>query len=271
MTTAAEADILTAAQPLRVPGQGERRVLSPMAVERLATEADCPRWLVEAQALDLGIVPLHYLRNLARFSMDGQARLLRSTVALVGSGPVIDRAGEMLAVNGVGRLAFRITWPTDEAPAEAARARAMASARNRNASTELEAVSLSLTGGNPSAAVRGADAVVGCLPLNSEEQLLQFACRMARAPLVLAGTEGQKAQLTTVLPGDPGVAVVYKPSHSHLEGSRPPDPEANQATLIVSAWVAEQVTALLLGSDDLARGRLRYLDLDAGEMTEYPL
>lgn len=271
MTTPAEADILTAAQPLRVPGQGEKRVLSPMAVERLAETSACPKWELEAQALNLGVIPLHYLRNMARYSMAGQARLLRSTVALVGSGPVLEHAGEMLAVNGVGRLAFRITWPSEGASAEAAKERALAVARNRNSSTALEAESLSLTGGNPAAAVRGADAVAGCLSRNSEEQLLQFACRMAHSPLVLAGVEGLRGQLTTVLPGDSGIAGVYRPNHSHLESQRPPDPKPNQATLIVSAWVAEQVTALLLGSDDLARGRLRYIDLESGEMTEYPL
>src|SRR5687768_12291595 len=145
MTTSAEADILTAAQPLRVPGQGERRVLSPMAVEQLSESLALPRWEVEAQALDLDVIPLRYLRNLARFSIEGQARLLRSTVAVVGSGPVLERTAEMLAVNGIGRLAFRVTWPTQHAEAEAAKARVLAAARNRNTSSQLEAETLSLT------------------------------------------------------------------------------------------------------------------------------
>ena len=157
------------------------------------------------------------------------------------------------------------------AEAEAAKERVIATVRNRNTSSQLDAETLSLTTGNPSAAVKGADVVAGCLPTAAEEQLLQVACRMANAPLVLGGVEGQRGQLTTVLPGDPGIALVYRPNHPHIESRRVPDPEPSRVTLVVSAWIAEQISTLLLGGDDLARGRLRYLDMDAEEMTEYPL
>ncbi|MGV3723252.1 MAG: hypothetical protein ACO1SX_20320, partial [Actinomycetota bacterium] len=101
--------------------------------------------------------------------------------------------------------------------------------------------------------------------------LLQFACRMKQIPLVLAGLEGNRAQATTVLPGDPGVALVYKPSHPHLSTDRSNTRPQPRATLAVGAWIAEQVVALLLEASGILRHRLLYADLDTGEMSEHPL
>ncbi len=270
-----EADILAASQPLNVPGSGEQRVLSPVAVERLSRTGAIPRWQVEAIGLEAGVTPLHYLRNLAHWHATDQVRLLRSTVAAVGCGAALARALELLALNGVGR--FRILVPCHR-PELAEQARSAAeqlagATRNRNASSEVETLVLPLGSGNPASALEGVDAAAACLADSSEEQMLQFACRMRKLPLVLAGVEDNRGQATTVLPGDPGVAFIYKPVHPHLEPMRRELPVQQKAALMVGSWLAEQTTQLLLGrdGDELLRGRLLYADLDTGEMTEYPL
>ena len=268
-----DADILTASQPLQVPGVGERRVLSPVAVGRLAAASQWPRWKVEAQALEMDVVPLHYLRNLSQFGTEGQVRLLRSSVTVMGGGAALSRALELLALNGVGRFTVLAAAGTPEGTPQAEKkAEELArAARNRNASSDTQTGTVLLRGGNPTEAVRGADGVAACLDNAMDEQLLQFACRIARVPLILAGVEETRGQITTVLPGDPGVALVYKPSHPHLEAERSRTAVEPKAGLMVGAWIAEQVTRVLLGNGELLRGRLLYADLDAGEMGEYPL
>src|SRR6266542_4806525 len=97
-------EILAASQPLQLPGGVEQRILTPMAVERLAEGAGLPRWELEAQALEQDVSPLHYLRNLSRFGNAGQIKLLRSSVAVIGAGGVVEQALEILGLHGVGRL-----------------------------------------------------------------------------------------------------------------------------------------------------------------------
>ena len=268
-----EAEILTASQSLQLPGFGERRVLAPAAVKRLSDAAEVPPWEVEATALEAEVVPLHYLRNLAEVSMPGQVKLLRSCVTLVGSGKAIERAAELLALQGVGRLTFLVPALSEEeepvALYEASRLGQRAT--NRNASCEVVPRTVRFRGGNPAEAVRGAHVVASCLTDAASEQLLQFACRMGRTPVILAGVEGSRGQATTVLTGDPGVALVYKPSHPHLSSDRTGAHVDSRAALAAGTWLAGQVSAILLGSGDLLRGKLLYGDLDTGELGEYPL
>jgi len=267
METGLEADILAASQAMRLPGAGERRILTPVAVERVAAALGTPRWQVEAVALEAEVAPLHYLRNLDQFGSQGQVRLLRASVAAVGSGPALERCLELLALNGVGRI--HVIVPDADAEAEAERL--AQTARNRNASCAVECRTAALKGGNPAELARGMDAVAACLEDSMEEQLLQFACRMAKAPLALGGVEEARGQATTILPGDPGVALVYKPSHPHLEPSRGGTAVDPKAALMVGAWLAEQTTRVLLGYGDLLRGKLLYADLTSAQMTEYSL
>lgn len=262
-----EADILAASQALQVPGQGEQRVLSPTAVERLAGEAQVARWLVEASALESGVTPVRYLRNLARFEAVGQVRLLRSTVALAGDHPVLSRVMELLALDGVGRLVACLPGQ----PQSSHVLRLATLVRNRNASCEVQARTLELRSGNPAAALHGADVVVSCLTDSADEQLLQFACKVLKTPLVLGGVEGRRGQATTVCPGDVGTPAVYNFRHPHLDPRRAEAAVDEKVALVVAGWLAEQVVALLLGKEDLLRHRLLYADLDTGEMTDYPL
>jgi len=272
MESQLEVGILTASHPLHLPGYGERRVLAPAAVKRLAAAEAVPAWEVEATALEAEVIPLHYLRNLAEVSLQGQVRLLRSSVAVIGTGAPLERALELLALQGVGRISVVVpALSEEEEPLALFQANWLGEkARNRNASSEVTAAAVRIRG-NPVDAVRGVQVAAAVLPDAASEQLLQFACRMVKVPLVLVGAEGNRGQATTVLPGDPGVALVYKPSHPHLSTDRSNYLPGPRVALAAGSWITEQVIGVLLESGNLLRGRLLYADLDTGEMAEYPL
>ena len=59
---------------------------------------------VEIMALQQGIVPLRYLRNIGTIGPDGQIKLLQSTVAVVGAGGLGSSVVELLARQGIGHL-----------------------------------------------------------------------------------------------------------------------------------------------------------------------
>src|SRR5712692_9555346 len=103
--------VRAAAAPLHVPGQVDWRVISPAQVEAIAAEHSLPRWQVEVAALEAEIVPLPYMRNLARFSIRGQLELLRTAVTVVGSGLPVRKCLQILAAHGIGRL--RVLTPSE--------------------------------------------------------------------------------------------------------------------------------------------------------------
>jgi molybdopterin/thiamine biosynthesis adenylyltransferase len=254
--------IRAAAEPLRGPGAQEWRVLSPVRVGEIARAWGQPRWAVEAAALEEEIVPLHTMRNLARFTREGQIRLLRAVAAVVGDGPPLVVAMQRLAAAGVGRLRH-LAPATDECGAEAI-ARTVAGA---NASVEVTRVSLDLRRGDPAALLEGADVVVACLEESMDETLLVAACRRRELTLVCAGVGETEAQATVILPGDRTLARVYRPDHPHLPSSRPGSTAiGGQTALVVGAWMADQAVAALLDTSDLLRHQLLYADLASGTL-----
>src|SRR3954451_18270680 len=115
-----EQSVRAAASPLRVPGQAGTpaqprvwQVIGPAQVVAIAAEYDLRHWQVEVAALEADIVPLQYMRNLARFAIRGQLDLLRSAVTVVGSGLPVQKCLQILAAHGIGRL--RVLGPLQSA------------------------------------------------------------------------------------------------------------------------------------------------------------
>ncbi|MBM3459951.1 MAG: hypothetical protein FJX77_15630, partial [Armatimonadetes bacterium] len=262
------------------------------AVARLAESSGTARWEVEALALRCGVKPLVYLRNLSGFTAEGQIRLLHSVVVCVGRGPVLARVLDCLAGNGVGQLWLRVALRDGEpvAAGEAVAADLAEGVRRKNPSCAVEGGTLALKRGNPAEALAGGQVVAAALDSAMEEQLLQVACRLVRLPLVLGAAQDAAGQALTVFPGDPGVALVYRPDRPHLDPDRsgppvaaprpagPLDPRpadavrvAEKAQVMVGTWIAEQVTRLLLDEGALLQGRLLYADLEEGAIGEHPL
>ena len=70
----------------------------------LAERFQCPRRTVELAALEQRIIPERYQRNIGTVGIDGQMRLLRSKVGVVGAGGLGGLAIELLARMGIGSL-----------------------------------------------------------------------------------------------------------------------------------------------------------------------
>lgn len=288
--------VRAAAEPFSVLGQPNGLVIRPARVTAIAEEQGVPGWQVEIAALEAEIVPLHYVRNLARFGVPGQIQLLRTSVTAVGGGAPIRKCLENLAAYGVGRLrVITLDAPAPGGNGNGPRAAARGPAplpptrspvdgrgsdapalagvvRNLNASLETATARVDLRRGDPTAHFGSPDVVVACVEDVAEEMLLQAVCRRLEAPLVVAGLQGPLGQATTVLPGDPGVALVYQDDHPHLDRSRPGSlQEQRLHGMVVGTWLADQVLALRLGLGDVLQNRLLYADMGTGEMHTYPL
>ncbi len=60
---------------------GAEKTLSPAQILEIGARTGKPGRELEAAALDSGLIPARYARNLPRFGPGGQARLLRSRAA----------------------------------------------------------------------------------------------------------------------------------------------------------------------------------------------
>jgi molybdopterin/thiamine biosynthesis adenylyltransferase len=260
-------DAVRAACAVRaMPGGISWRILMPDAVAAIAADQEVERRAVELAALDEEIIPVHYMRNIARYAIRGQMALLEGSVALVAAGSAAQKCLEILAVSGVGELRVLAPGGAGDHAVDLA-----ALGRNLNASITVRSGTLELRRGNPAAALQGASLVACCLENAMDETLLQAACRTLKLPLVCAGVQDARVQATTVFPGDPGVALLYRPEHPHLDKERPGASFGEgRAPAVAGAWLAEQSLALLLGDDPL-RAQLRYADLDLGIMETYSL
>lgn len=251
-----------------MPGGVEWRILLPDSIGSIAGDLEVGRREVELAALEQDIVPLHYARNIATFAIRGQIALLRGSVAVVSAGAAAWRCLDTLARRGVGELRVLTPPAVEEGHADLL----AAGVRNINRAVQVSSGVLDLRKGDPKAALQGVKVVACCLEEMLEESLLQAACRQLGLPLVCGGVQDSRAQVTAILPGDGGVARIYRPEHPHLEKQRPGallgDGRARQ---VAGEWLAEQCLALLLGHGDLLRDRLLYADLFEGEMETYPL
>jgi molybdopterin/thiamine biosynthesis adenylyltransferase len=238
-------------------------VISPVTIGEIARTHERSRREVEIAALEAGVVPLHSMRNIARFAVSGQLDLLRTDVAVIGAGPAVETCLARLAAYGVGGV--RLLAPEGAPPPDPeAVHRAVA---NVNAAVQTETGAIDLRRGDPTAVLRGVDLIVACLDDAMDETLLQSACRRLELPLICAGIHENAGQATAILPGDIGMARVYRPDHPHLERSRPgASLVGGQAALVVGSWMADQVVAVRLGTEEALRNRLLFADLATGQM-----
>lgn len=250
------------------------RSLSVAAVASLAGKYNISGHRVEIEALQAGIVPERYARNLRTFSLQDQAALLLSRVSVVGLGGLGGGVTEILARIGVGNLNLmdgdifedsnlnRQFMSTQEGLATPKADAAVERVQSINASVVVEAHIEFLDADNAAGLISGSDVVVDCLDSLKFRFILEEACKMAGIPLVSAAIAGVAGHVTTIFPEDPGLKLIYG------ERDRIPEKgaEASLGTLpqcvtILSALETSEVVKVLLKRGSLLRNRLLVVDL----------
>jgi molybdopterin/thiamine biosynthesis adenylyltransferase len=246
-------------------------------VHELAAAHDCSIREVELAALGTGVVPWRYQRNLGTVGLEGQAKLLRATVAVVGLGGLGGYVTEALARTGIGRLILidgdmfeehNLNRQILSAEARLGTDKVLA-ARQRvaeiNSAVEVIGHAVILTRENLPQLLEGADVVVDGLDRLPIRLVLQQGAQALGMPMVHGSIAGFLGQVMTVFPGDPGLIGLYG------EGSELPERglEAQVGTpaatpMAVAAWEAQEVVKILLGRGELLRHRLLVMDMETG-------
>jgi molybdopterin/thiamine biosynthesis adenylyltransferase len=255
------------------------RIVRQRQVHALAAENACSVRDVELAALRAGIAPWRYVRNLGTIGLEGQAKLLQSTVAIVGLGGLGGFVTEALARMGVGRLilidgdAFEEhnlnrQLLSDEAvlgmPKAEAAARRVAGV---NSAVEVTAHTTMLTEENLLRLLAGADVVVDALDRLPTRLLLQEGVQALGIPLVHGSIAGFLGQVMTIFPGDPGLQGLYGDAGDLPERGLEAQLGTPAATpMAVAAWEAQEVVKLLTERGTPLANRLLLMDMESGSI-----
>jgi molybdopterin/thiamine biosynthesis adenylyltransferase len=254
------------------------RIIRLQQVHTLATEFDCSVRDVELAALEAGVVPWRYLRNLGTIGLDGQVKLLRATVAVVGQGGLGGYVTEALARMGVGRLIlidgdvfeehnFNRQILSAEAQLGTEKTRA---ARQRvseiNGAVEVSVHTIMLTRENLPQLLEEADVVVDALDRLPTRLILQDGAQALGIPMVHGSIAGFLGQVMTIFPGDPGLRSLYGDQELPEQGLEAQLGTPAATPMAVAAWEAQEVVKILVGKGDLLRHRLLVMDMESGSI-----
>jgi molybdopterin/thiamine biosynthesis adenylyltransferase len=235
-------------------------------VLRLSSQTGTPPLEIETAALEAGVIPLRYRRNIGTLGMEGQLKLLRSCVGVCGLGGLGGYVLEFLARMGIGRLILadgdsfdednlnRQCLCTEEDLGRPKVERAVERVSAVNSSLKVVAHNHFIEGEDVPDIFGEAQVVVDALDTVSSRMALEEGCTGMGIPMVHGAIAGEAGQVMTIFPGDTGLKALYSAGEDRgvetLEG--------NPATLpaLIASIQAQEVIKILCGGELLRNGFL---------------
>ncbi len=229
---------------------------------------------VEVIALKQGIIPCRYLRNIGTVGLDGQIKLLQSTVAVVGAGGLGSTVIELLARQGIGHLIIidndrfaednlnRQIMSTEDNLGQYKVMAAAKRVKEINSATTVMTFRERLTRDNAQSFLSGARVVVDGLDNLSSRMAVEQICRQLAIPYVYASIGGFNGQIMTIFPEDLGLSSLYGSSSDVMteQGieTRIGNPPATVA--LIAALQVQEVVKIIAGVGTLIRNQILMVD-----------
>ena len=267
-------DIKGLSTPKTYPDKDIYQSLSVENVLRIASTFSVSGREVETAALEAGIVPERYVRNMKMLSLEDQATLLGANVSVVGLGGLGGVVTEILARIGIGALnlidgdAFEdsnlnrqflskqalLTTPKADA--------AIQRVREINSSLQVRHHLAFLSEDSGPDLLGRPNVIVDCLDSLYMRLVLETHAKKIGAPLVSAAVAGGSGHVTTIFPEDQGLRLVYgekvDPTMKGAEASLGCLPHA---VTILASLECSEVIKILLKRGALSRNKLLVVDL----------
>ena len=250
----------------------------------LAGRLGLSRREVEIAALEAGVVPDRYERNLGTLGIAGQVKLLRAHAGVVGVGGLGGFAIELLARCGVGRLTVIDSDTFDSSnlnrqllalEGELSVNKAAAAARRVqkvNGAVEVAAHSCRGDAENLPQLLQGCTVVLDCLDNLQTRFAVEEACQKLRIPLVHGAFAGFMGQVAVIRPGHPLLAAIYgRQSEGCGRGVETQFGNPPFTPALVASWQVAEAVKLLAGMGGTLEDTLLLIDLFSGETTRVPL
>jgi molybdopterin/thiamine biosynthesis adenylyltransferase len=256
------------------PDRDPYRSLSTVTVSSLSAEFGISGKEIEIAALEAGIVPERYARNMKTLSLQDQAALLKSKVSIVGLGGLGGGVTEILSRIGVGTL-YLVDGDTFEdhnlnrqflskqALLAFPKARA-AFERVKEINTSISVFHRQefLTEENSADLLGHPDVVVDCLDNLPTRRVLERFAKGMKIPLVSAAVAGSSGHLTVIYPEDPGLKMIYGDTiDPRMRGAEASLGALPHAVTLLSSLEASEVLKIILKKGEPTRNRLLVVDL----------
>ena len=260
-------------------GEADLPGISLSSVRQLAVCHNCRIREVERQALQIGVVPERYRRNLGTIGPEGQSMLLDSCVAVIGAGGLGGYVIEGLARMGLGKLILidgdRYTENNLNRQlgcTEAVLGQYKAHVMNRrvaevNSAVEVAVHTVWLDEENAASLVQGALVLVDALDNLPTRLMLQRIAARLNVPLVHGAIAGYTGQVLTILPGDIGLVGLYGENPIAEKGIEVQLGNPAATPMLIAAWQVSGVVKLLVGGPVLSQ-RLMVFDTEFGDCSE---
>ncbi len=241
--------------------------------DRIAGLFGLPKRVVEIAALEAGVVPLRYLRNIGSLGVKGQLRLLQAKVLILGTGGLGGTVALLLARLGLGALiiADGDFFSEDNLNRQALAAEnnvgekkvqvALKELAKINGATEVVAHAGFVREKELNSLIKGVDVAIDALDNLPSRFLLEKVCRQEKVPLVHGAVAGFSGQIMVIYPEDLGLQIIYgDPQNAPEQGI---EVELGNLPGIVSAVASLQVqeaVKIITGLGQPLRNRLFFLD-----------
>ena len=191
-----------------------RKLLSLADSRSIATDCGISPLSVERCALENGVIPSRYVRNIGVLGFKGQIRLLDSSVAVIGCGGLGGTVSEILARAGVGELVLvdgdvfgednlnRQLFSCESGLGRAKVEVAIERISDINGAVKVLSHNVMLDDTNLSDILCGVDMAVDALDNNSSRKILYDGCREKGIPVVHGAVGGVAGQLSLYKPGN---------------------------------------------------------------------
>jgi molybdopterin/thiamine biosynthesis adenylyltransferase len=251
--------------------------ISLEAVRLVAQEKGTSVKEVEIAALEKGIVPRRYHRNIGTIGQEGQIGLLRSTVAVVGAGGLGGGIIELLARQGIGNIIIidsdrfteedlnRQLMSTEDALGEYKAIIAARRVKEINSAVTTIPYTERITPENVLGLIKGASVVVDGLDNLPSRFIVEGAARDLGIPFVYGAIAGFSGQLMTIFPEDEGLSSIYGlPADLPVQGVEVEIGNPSATPTMIAAWQVQEVIKVITGISKPLRNRLFRLDAEEG-------
>jgi len=265
--------ILKSAKPFLAPNKKTYSTISLPDRDAIAAAFALSKRSVEIAALEAGVIPQRYLRNIGSLEISGQKKLLQARALLAGAGGLGGTIAQLLARMGLGTLviadgdsftednlnrqAFAVEQNVGQSKARAARSEIM----KINSGTEVEIFEGYVTGQELGILIKGTEVAIDALDNMPSRFLLERVCKETGIPLVHGAVAGFSGQVTVIYPEDAGLRAFYGNPQTIPEKGI--EVELGNLAGIVSAVASVQVqeaVKIITGLGRPLRNRLLFLD-----------
>ena len=247
----------------------ESKTISIEEVVNISQDTDIPLQRVECFALSKGVIPIRYQRNIGTFGVDGQIKLLGSTVMIIGLGGLGGSVLEQIARAGFGTIIGvdpdvfdqsnlnRQLLSTEHAIGEEKVAAAKKRVHEINSAVSFSGHVCRFQD-LPDDLWQEADIVFDCLDNIPDRLILTDKCTRVDCPLIHGAIAGWFAEVGVVWPGSKTLERYYQ---GQTEGIEKELGTPASTAMMTASIMAAKAVHVLTGSDLSKESKMHVFNL----------